>query len=55
MTVQIKLNSRGVPGGPVVKSSPGNAGDIGLIPGQGTKVSHASKVSLQADEDSAQL
>ena len=30
------------PGGPVVKTSPSNAGGAGLIPGQGTKIPHAS-------------
>ena len=30
------------PGGPVVKNPPYNAGDAGLIPGQGTKISHAA-------------
>ena len=29
------------PGGPVVKNLPCNAGDAGLIPGQGTKIPHA--------------
>ena len=29
-------------GGPVVKTSPFNAGDAGLIPGQGAKIPHAS-------------
>ena len=34
------------PGGPVVKTPPGNAG---LIPGQGTKIPHAlGKLSLSA-------
>ena len=28
-------------GGPVVKNSPCNAGDAGLIPGQGTKIPYA--------------
>jgi len=28
-------------GGPVVSSPPSNAGDLGLIPGPGTKVPHA--------------
>ena len=28
------------PGGPVVKNSPCNAGDVGLIPGWGTKIPH---------------
>ena len=27
--------------GPVVKNLPCNAGDVGLIPGQGTKIPHA--------------
>ena len=30
------------PGGPVVKNPPSNAGDVGSIPGQGTKISHAT-------------
>ena len=30
------------PGGPAVESPPSNAGDVGSIPGQGTKVPHAS-------------
>jgi len=30
------------PGGPVVKSPPCNAGDMSLIPGQGTKIPHAA-------------
>ena len=30
------------PGGPVVKNPPYNAGDAGLIPGQGTKIPHAA-------------
>ena len=29
------------PGGPVIKNPPANAGDLGLIPGQGTKIPHA--------------
>ena len=28
-------------GGPVVKNRPSNVGDVGLIPGQGTKILHA--------------
>ena len=34
---------RDFPGGPVVKNLPCNAGDSGLIPAQGTKVSHAAE------------
>ena len=30
------------PGGPVVKTSPSNAGGAGLIPGLGTIIPHAS-------------
>ena len=30
------------PGGPVVKSSPSNAGGMGSIPGRGAKIPHAS-------------
>ena len=30
-------------GGPVVKSAPSNAGDVGLIPGRGIKILHASR------------
>ena len=33
--------NRDFPGGPVVKNPPFNAGDVGLIPGQGTKIPHA--------------
>ena len=29
------------PGGPVVKNSPSNVGDMGSIPGQGTQIPHA--------------
>ena len=31
----------GFPGGPVVKDLPSNAGDLGSIPGQGTKIPNA--------------
>ena len=30
------------PGSPVVKNLPSNAGDVGSIPGQGTKIPHAA-------------
>ena len=33
---------RDFPGGPVVKNPPSNAGDVGLIPGWGTKIPHAT-------------
>ena len=35
------MKERDFPGGPVVKNPPSNAGDVGLIPGQGTKIPHA--------------
>ena len=31
------------PDGPVVKNPPCNAGDVDLIPGQGTKITHATE------------
>ena len=33
--------SRDSPGGPVVKTSPSNAGHVGLIPGPGAEIPHA--------------
>ena len=38
---------RDFPGGPVVKTSPSNAGGAGSIPGQGTKIPHASWLKNQ--------
>ena len=35
------------PGVPVVKNLPSSAGDVGLIPGQGTKIPHVHAKSLQ--------
>ena len=35
------MDLRGLPGGPVVKNLPSNAGDMGSIPGGGTKIPHA--------------
>ena len=38
-----------VPGGPVVKNPPSNAGDVGSIPGRGSKIPHATgQLSLRA-------
>ena len=40
---------RDFPGGPVVKSLPGSAGDMGSVSGQGTKIPHAmEQLSLWA-------
>ena len=37
----LKWHPGNFPGGPVVKNPPYNAGDVGSIPGQGTKIPHA--------------
>ena len=37
-----KEAARDFPGGPVVKTSPSNAGSVGSISGQGAKTPHAS-------------
>ena len=39
--VSLKLSKQDFPGGPVVKNPPSNAGDVGSILGQGTKIPHA--------------
>ena len=38
---------RDFPGGPVVKTLSSNAGGVGSIPGQGTKIPHASQPKNQ--------
>ena len=38
-----KQMGRDFPDGPVVKNPPPNAGDMGSIPGQGTKIPHAAR------------
>ena len=35
------MRERNFPGGQVVKNAPSNAGDLGSIPDQGTKIPHA--------------
>ena len=40
--VPLEKKKRDFPGGPVVKNPPYNAGDTGSIPGQGTKIPHAT-------------
>ena len=37
-----KGSKRDFPGGPVIKNLPHNVGDAGSIPGQGTKILHAT-------------
>ena len=45
----IKSQWSDFPGGPVAKNLPSNAGDAGSIPGQGTKIPHATgQISLRA-------
>ena len=40
---------RDTPGGPVVKNPPSKAGDVGSIPGGGSKIPHATgQLRLQA-------
>ena len=43
----LKLRDRGFPGGPVVKISLSNVGDVGLIPGWGAKIPHAPQPKNQ--------
>ena len=43
------------PGGPVVKTSPSNAGSVGLIPGQGAKIPHVSQPKNQKHKTEAVL
>ena len=42
LTFLERVNSGAIPGGPVIKTSPSNAGGMGLIPGQGAKIPHVS-------------
>ena len=37
----LKENQRDFPDSPMVKTSPSNVGDMGLIPGWGAKIPHA--------------
>ena len=40
-TAVFKIDNQGLPGRPVVETSPSNAGGVGSIPGWGAKISHA--------------
>ena len=42
-----KSLSRNVPGDPVLRNLHDNAGDAGLIPGQGTKIPHEAQQGSQ--------
>ena len=44
---QQNYNLRDFPGGPVTKTSPSNAGGVGLVPGRGVKIPHASWAKKQ--------
>ena len=37
----LKYDTRDFPAGPVVKNPPSSAGNVGLIPNQGTEIPHA--------------
>ena len=41
------MHNRDFPDGPVVKTSPSNAGSAGLIPGRGAKIPHALRPENQ--------
>ena len=41
--IEDRKQYRDFPGGPVVKTSPYNAGGAGSIPGQGVRIAHASR------------
>ena len=42
-----KILGRDLPSGPVVKTTPSNAGSVGSIPGWGAKILHASRPKNQ--------
>ena len=42
MVIPFEMHLWDFSGGPVIENLPSNAGAMGLIPGQGTKIPHAS-------------
>ena len=40
MGLNQESNDRDFPGGPGIKNSPSKTGDVGLMPGWGTKIPH---------------
>ena len=42
MVIPFEMHLWDFSGGPAVENMPSNTGDMGLIPGQGTKIPHAS-------------
>ena len=51
--MQVKITVSNFPGGPVIKNLPSNARDAGSIPGQGTKIPHASEQPSAATPEAA--
>ena len=49
------VTKRDFPGGPVVETSPSNAGGAGSIPGRGAKIPHASRPKKPKHETEAIL
>ena len=45
-----KVKKGDFPGGTVIRNSPSNAGDMGSIPGQGTKIPHATWCSQRQNK-----
>ena len=46
--IPLYLKWTGLPGGPGVRDRPCCAGEVGSIPGRGTKIPHAAGLSLRA-------
>ena len=53
--VLIRRGDRDFPGGPALKNLPFSAGDLGSIPGQGTKILHASGLTCTGTIDPCTL
>ena len=49
------MEKRDLPGSPVVKTSPSNAGSASSIPGQGAKMPHASQPKKPKHKTEAML
>ena len=47
MNVPLKKKEKDFLGGPLVKTSPSNVGNVGLIPGQRAKIPHVSQPETQ--------
>ena len=53
--LNIKASKRNFLGGPVVKNPPSNVGDVGSIPGQGTKIPHAVEPQWKTLHDAEKI